>query len=82
MDYVPIDCGFHDRLESLAARRMSVPMEITHHGFIRVIEARIADIYSRDGSEYARLVTVDGSEIVVRLDQIVSVASIPRPGAA
>lgn len=82
MGYVPIDCSFHDRLESLAVRRLVVPVAVREAGTTRAFEARIADVFSRDGAEFARLVTEDGSEVEVRLDQLVSVAGVTRPGEA
>ena len=81
MEYSPVDCGFHDRLESLAVQRIRVPVEVSEDGAVHVVEARIADVFSRDGAEYARLVEARGHEREVRLDRINSVAGIPRPGA-
>ena len=82
MDYTPIDCGFHDRLESLAVRRAVVRVEVDEGDSVSVLDARIADVYAEDGVEYLRLVSVDEQDRTLRLDQLVSVDGVGRPGAA
>lgn len=79
VDYVPIDCSFHDRLESLAVQRMVVPIQVREADSTRTFEARIADVFSRDGAEFALLATPGGAEIEVRLDRLVSVAGLKPP---
>ena len=75
--YVPVDCGFHDRLLALATlRRVSEVVYLDDQGLERSVEARIEDVYSRAGAEFARL---SGGEIV-RLDRLVRVAGHARPG--
>lgn len=79
--YVPIDCSFYDRLESHATRAQSVAVELQTERGAHTIHARIADLFSRDGAEFARLIPDDGDPVEVRLDQIVSIGGVPRPGA-
>lgn len=68
--YVPIDCSIHDRLEALATlRRRSVIAHRTREGGVTRVEARIVDVYTRDGAEWISL--DDGA--VLRLDALVEV---------
>lgn len=68
--YVPIDCSIHDRLEALATlRRRSVIAHRTRDGGIARVEARIVDVYTRDGAEW---IALEGGE-VLRLDTLVEV---------
>lgn len=68
--YVPIDCSIYDRLEALATlRRRSVIAHRTREGGIVRVEARIVDVYTRDGAEWIAL--DDGA--VLRLDALVEV---------
>lgn len=80
VEYVPIDCSFHDRLESLAVHRTLVPIEVVEDGTATRLDARVIDVYSRDGAEYVKLTARDNSEHEFRLDHLVSVAGVPRPG--
>jgi Rho-binding antiterminator len=69
-DYEPIDCGDHDRLESLATLRQIARISYrTEDGGTREVEDLIEDLYARDGVEYLRM--ADGTEL--RLDALVSV---------
>ena len=80
-DYVPIDCGFHDRLEDAAVRRREVSLEVVEDGDTRIISARIVDLFSRSGADWARIVEVGGEERVLRLDRIRRLGGLLRPGA-
>lgn len=72
--YVPINCEFHDVLETVAVQRRAVPMVIMEDGSEHALRARIVDITAHDGVETMRL--EDGR--TVRLDAIVSVDGVRR----
>jgi len=75
--YEPIDCSFHDRLESWATLRSTTTIRYLDRAGVEVeVRARIADLYTRDGVEY--LQTDGGLEI--RLDHLVSVDGIEPEG--
>lgn len=66
-DYRPIDCGVHDRLESLSVLRTRCRIDFhATDGTTRSVTGRIADIFTHEGAEYLR--TDDGTEI--RLDRL------------
>lgn len=70
-NYTPIDCNFHDRIESLATLRRRV--DIVHEnetGSEAVAEGVIADLYTAPTKEEFLLMD-DGTRI--RLDRIVSI---------
>lgn len=72
--YRSVACGFYDRLEALAVRGQRVVfVYTTEAGAVEQRTARLADLYSRDGAEYARL----DDETVIRLDWLVSVDGVP-----
>lgn len=75
--YVPIDCSIYDRLEALATlRRRSVIAHRTPEGDVARVEARIVDVYTRDGAEW---ITLDDGA-VLRLDALVEVdGEVVRP---
>src|SRR5690625_6467074 len=51
--YEPIDCSFHDRLESWATLRSTTTIRYLDRAGVEVeVRARIADLYTRDGVEY------------------------------
>jgi Rho-binding antiterminator len=70
-NYTPIDCDFHDRIESLATLRRRV--DVVHEsdaGSEAVSEGIIADLYTAPTKEeFLRM--DDGTRI--RLDRIVSI---------
>lgn len=73
--YIPIDCEFHDVLEAAATLRRNVAIDYRDdEGNRRVVDARIADLFARDGAEYMRL--DDGS--LIRLDKLVSIDDAQR----
>ena len=73
--YIPVDCEFHDVLEAAATLRRVVAIDhVENEGNRRVADARIADLFARDGAEYMRL--DDGS--LIRLDRIVSIDDAQR----
>ena len=76
--YNPIDCDFHDVLEAAATLRRNVAIDhLDDEGNRRVVDARIADLFAREGAEYMRL--DDGS--LIRLDKLVSIDDAQRSAA-
>lgn len=73
--YLPIDCGLHDHLEAWAVRRVRCHIRIRDAADV---EARIDDLFARDGAEFARLSSGD----VVRLDRIEEIRPIPPESAS
>jgi len=72
-DYRPISCDFHDELQLIALRKMTVPIRFRKdNGEELTIETSIADLYTREKEEFLLLPT--GEEI--RLDRLVSVNGI------
>ena len=57
--YTPIDCNYYDLLEIAAMRRKVVAVEylINEEPTPKVIEARIEDLWAKDGEEFMRLST-------------------------
>ena len=74
--YVPIDCEFHDVLESLATvRKRARIVFLGPAGDREVRDAVVADVFVRDSAEYLQL---DSGE-TVRLDRLVEVDGIAVP---
>jgi Rho-binding antiterminator len=70
--YQPINCEFHDVIESYATRRDAVDMVVVDPAEVnRTIRTVVCDVYSRKGEEF--LLTDVGEEI--RLDQVKSIGS-------
>ena len=69
-NYEPVSCDWHDELEAAAMHKTEVVLEIETDGTRGSQRGRIADVFSRDGEEFARLEYGDGS-IEIRLDRIV-----------
>lgn len=68
--YRPINCEFHDVLESCATLRKTVHIEsVLPDGTRQSRHAVIADIFSKGGAEYLTL----GDGASIRLDLLVSV---------
>ena len=68
--YEPINCEFHDVLESLATTRR--PAEVLYQDSAGPIQKRVTtltDVFAREGAEYVAL----GSGDMVRLDALISV---------
>ncbi|MEX1181703.1 MAG: hypothetical protein WEF86_00605 [Gemmatimonadota bacterium] len=71
--YHPIDCSIHDRLESAATLRRPVAIAFrSADGEVIEVEARIIDVFARDGVEYLKL--EQGREI--RLDDLHTVDGV------
>lgn len=70
MAYRPINCEFHDVLESCATLRKTVHIEsISPNGTCQSRHAVITDVFSKGGAEYLTL----GDGEIIRLDALVSV---------
>ena len=78
-DYVPIDCGYYDELEALATlRQASQIIFLSEFGETLSITSLIKDFFIVDKVEYMLLAT----GIEIRLDRIISVNGLERPGAS
>jgi Rho-binding antiterminator len=70
--YQPINCEFHDVIESYATRREAVDLVVVDPAEVnRTIRTVVCDVYSRNGEEF--LLTGGGKKI--RLDQVKSIGS-------
>lgn len=68
--YLPINCEFHDLLESLATTRKSAQIHFRDaEGVEQQRTAVVADVYVHNGAEYLLLSTDE----TLRLDQLVQV---------
>lgn len=78
--YQPISCELHDVLEAAATLRKRVPVVVLDaDGASTSREARITDIFGKDGIEY---VVLDSGE-TVRLDALAEVDGVAfksKPG--
>ena len=74
-DYQPVNCEFHDVLESLATRRKRIVIHYrTDDGSLHSAESVIADVFAQSGADWLSL---DGVT-TVRLDHIHIVDGIAR----
>lgn len=72
-DYHPISCDFHDELQLITLRKMTVPIVYRESGGAEItINSSIKDLYTREKEEF--LLLPSGEEI--RLDRLVSVDGI------
>jgi transcriptional antiterminator Rof (Rho-off) len=80
--YIPVDCGFHDRLEDFAVRRVPVSIHLSPLGSQtrgeEAVHGLIADVFACDGADWMVLQTASEA-LTVRLDRIRSVNGIPLP---
>ena len=71
--YQPINCEFHDVLESVAVRRSPALIRyLDVNGEQAELRSCIIDVYARGGAEYLRL----PSDQEIRLDRLVSVDGV------
>lgn len=69
-DYQAISCDFHDILEALATTNKLARLRfVDGEGLAQERQARVLDVYSRQGAEYIAL----SSGETLRLDQLHSV---------
>ncbi len=68
--YRPVNCEFHDVMESCATLRKPVAIEVkSANRSRRIIHTIIADVFARDGVEYLKT----QSEELIRLDELLAV---------
>lgn len=68
--YQPINCEFHDVLESVAVRRTAVPIHYRDdEGVAAHLHSRIVDVFASGGAEYLQLASGE----LIRLDQLIAV---------
>ncbi len=72
--YVPVDCGFYDRVEAAITRRQPVALVLDGD---RDVTARLLDVRAQEGADWAE---VEGIGLV-RLDAILELDGVRRPGA-
>jgi len=70
--YQPVNCEFHDVLESIATVGKPVSIAVRTLGGRRECFAAIVDIYSKEGAEYIAL----SSGEIIRLDRLIAVDSV------
>jgi Rho-binding antiterminator len=76
-DYLPIDCNYYDELEALATLRKDAEiLYLSEADEALFIISLIKDFFIQDKVEF--MVLANGLEI--RLDRIVSVNGLERPG--
>jgi len=80
-DYIPISCTFHDRLEDYSIRASTIDVRFLENDELVEAKAQIADVYAKDGADFAKLRLTSGSEVVVRLDRLLSVNGFDLPTA-
>lgn len=71
--YTPVSCQFQDSLELLAMRRQLCA--ITYYdtnGVQQQAIGVISDLFAKDGADYLRLDQGDDTQLILRLDQIIS----------
>jgi len=70
--YQPINCEFHDVIESYATRRETVDIVVENPAEnSRCVRAVVCDVYARNGEEF---LLTDGGERI-RLDKVKSMGS-------
>ncbi|APW43195.1 hypothetical protein [Rhodoferax saidenbachensis] len=68
--YTPINCEFHDVIESTITRRQPVTLVVMDAvGDVQTLHDKVTDVFAKEGAEY--LVTESGQTI--RLDQLQSI---------
>ena len=72
VDYTPIDCAIHDRLESWAVGRTPVQVVWRDDRGEHCEVARIDDVFARDGADWVALSTGE----TVRADALVTVGGV------
>lgn len=74
--YIPIDCGFYDRIEAAIVQRKTVRLEYWGaEGQIVAADTRLGDTQTKDGEEF--LLLPSGEQI--RMDRIISLDGVPVP---
>lgn len=76
-DYEPISCAFYDLLEATAVRGEKVTIVFEADGDTHEVLARVLDLFTKAGVEYATLSTGD----TLRLDQLIRLGDAELQGA-
>jgi len=75
--YMPVDCDFHDQLESHASKKAHIRINYwKNKGEMAQVKSQIKDIYATSQKE-EYLVTHEGENI--RLDHIIAINGKPGP---
>ena len=67
MDYQPISCMQHERLELAVLRRSPLMLQLKDG---RALSGRALDVYTREGAEWLRFLDRETGEITIRLDAL------------
>ncbi len=70
--YIPIDCGFYDRIELAIMRKSQVNLTIEEAGVESTLLTKMLDTVQANGAEFVKL----EDESMLRMDQIVSMDGI------
>lgn len=72
--YIPIDCGFHDRLEDFAVRRKTVDIAFDAGRITGII----TDVYARDGADWMTVQPARSPDdtLTIRLDRLARVVDV------
>lgn len=73
--YIPIDCGFYDRIEEAIVLRRMVRLEYSAEGAAISILTKLSNTLTQNGEEF--LILPSGEQI--RMDRIVSLDGVPVP---
>ena len=78
--YVPIDCGFHDRLEDAAVRAVPVRLVLALDGADGPAEvtARVLDLWAESDADWVKIEGLGR----VRADAVLALNGIERPGSS
>ncbi|MEO1765616.1 Rho-binding antiterminator [Thiobacter aerophilum] len=68
--YRPIACADHERLEFAVLRRLPLTLRLLDG---RSLSGKALDVFTREGAEWLRLREANGSEHVLRLDEIATI---------
>lgn len=73
MDYQPISCVQHERLEFAVLRRIPLNLRLANGDSLHGLAL---DVYTQGGAEWLKFRDVTGVEQVIRLDQIKSFSEV------
>ena len=69
MEYQPISCMQHERLEFSVLRRIPLKLQLANGD---TLDGLALDVYTQAGAEWLKFRNTAGAEQVIRLDQIAS----------
>ncbi|MGB3571461.1 MAG: hypothetical protein WBA01_05415 [Phormidesmis sp.] len=70
-NYTPVSCELYDKLEAMATLHRAGEISYrTESGDTKAANAKIADVYAKDGADYCKL--EDGT--VIRLDRLATIS--------